>query len=71
MWVDATAAGGAALAALRGALEDAALKKVWHNFSFDRAVLGNHGISATLAAREAATRWKGSRRTCSTAARCP
>jgi DNA polymerase-1 len=50
VWVDATAAGGAALAALRGALEDAALKKVWHNFSFDRAVLGNHGISATLAA---------------------
>jgi DNA polymerase-1 len=50
VWVDATAAGGAALAALRGALEDAAGKKVGHNFSFDRAVLGNHGISATLAA---------------------
>jgi len=25
--------------------EDARIKKVWHNYSFDRAVLGNHGVN--------------------------
>jgi len=46
LWVDAAGAGGAALAALAPYLEDGAYPKVWHNYSFDRAVLANGGIDA-------------------------
>lgn len=45
LWVD-NAGPGAALHHLRGYLEDAARPKVWHNYSFDRAVLANGGIDA-------------------------
>ena len=51
VWLDALApGGGAALAALGAGLADPALRKVWHNYSFDRAVLANAGVAATLAA---------------------
>ena len=38
-------AGAAVLAAFKPFLEDPSIKKVWHNYSFDRHVLGNAGIS--------------------------
>lgn len=51
VWVDCNGENGAAvLAAFKPALEDPTVRKVWHNFSFDRHVLYNHGINATLAA---------------------
>jgi DNA polymerase-1 len=37
--------GGAILEVFRSYLEDPTILKVWHNYSFDRHVLGNHGIS--------------------------
>lgn len=45
LWVDNTGP-GAALHYLRDYLEDATHPKVWHNYSFDRAVLANGGIDA-------------------------
>lgn len=45
LWVD-NSGPGAALHYLRDYLEDAAHPKVWHNYSFDRAVLANGGIDA-------------------------
>ena len=51
VWIDCTGEdGSAALAAFKPALEDPAVRKVWHNFSFDRHMLFNHGINASLAA---------------------
>lgn len=45
LWVDNTGP-GASLHYLRDYLEDVAYPKVWHNYSFDRAVLANGGIDA-------------------------
>jgi len=44
LWVDATGGADAALPLLGPYLRDEAYPKVWHNYSFDRAVLANGGI---------------------------
>lgn len=44
VWIDNLDAAAGTLAEFKGVLEDAALRKVFHNFSFDRHVLYNHGI---------------------------
>jgi len=38
-------AGESTLQLFKGYLEDPSILKVWHNYSFDRHVLGNHGIA--------------------------
>jgi DNA polymerase I-like protein with 3'-5' exonuclease and polymerase domains len=47
VWVDAYGEeGDAVLRAFGGVLGSAAVRKVWHNYGFDRHVLFNHGIDA-------------------------
>ncbi|CCI46021.1 unnamed protein product [Albugo candida] len=46
IWVDNLDNAEGTLAYFRAFLEDINLNKVWHNYSFDRHVLFNHGINA-------------------------
>ena len=47
LWVDTLVDGGAMLPIFKERfLENADMKKVWHNYSFDRHVLYNHGVDA-------------------------
>jgi len=47
VWVDAFGEeGDAVLRAFCGVLESESVRKVWHNYGFDRHVLYNHGIDA-------------------------
>lgn len=46
VWVDVLDSDGAIIDAFKEYFEDSSIKKVWHNFSFDRHVLQNHGIKA-------------------------
>ncbi|KAI5079261.1 hypothetical protein GOP47_0004740 [Adiantum capillus-veneris] len=44
VWVDVLDSNIELLNIFREYFEDSSIKKVWHNFSFDRHVLANHGI---------------------------
>lgn len=44
VWIDNLDAAEGTLEEFKGVLEDATLRKTFHNFSFDRHVLFNHGI---------------------------
>lgn len=46
VWVDSLDTSKEILDAFKDYFEDSSIKKVWHNFSFDRHVLANHGIKA-------------------------
>jgi DNA polymerase I len=46
LWIDNLDAAAGTLNAFAGCLRDECALKVWHNYSFDRAVLFNHGIDA-------------------------
>lgn len=47
VWIDALGEeGDAVLRAFRSVLESERVRKVWHNYGFDRHVLFNHGIDA-------------------------
>jgi hypothetical protein len=45
VWIDNLSDPGT-LQAFKGVLEDPGVRKVWHNYGFDRHVLMNHGINA-------------------------
>ncbi|KAL2632819.1 hypothetical protein R1flu_004298 [Riccia fluitans] len=45
LWVDVFGK-DAVLDEFRSYFEDENIKKIWHNYSFDRHILGNHGIEA-------------------------
>eukprot|EP00250_Pteridium_aquilinum_P010412 c19366_g1_i1 orf=224-3553(-) len=46
VWVDVLDSNEELLNMFKEYFEDSSIKKVWHNFSFDRHVLANHGIRA-------------------------
>ncbi|KAJ7529979.1 hypothetical protein O6H91_15G073700 [Diphasiastrum complanatum] len=46
LWVDVLDSNKDVLESFKAYFEDPSIKKVWHNFSFDRHILSNHGIRA-------------------------
>ncbi|KAH7427135.1 hypothetical protein KP509_10G031600 [Ceratopteris richardii] len=45
IWVDVMDSNAELLGVFKSYFEDPSIKKVWHNYSFDRHVLANHGIT--------------------------
>ncbi|XP_024528617.1 DNA polymerase I A, chloroplastic/mitochondrial [Selaginella moellendorffii] len=46
VWVDLLNGGPGILDVFRPYFENAEIKKIWHNYSFDKHILGNYGIKA-------------------------